>query len=99
MPDPSSPADTEEICRTVLTKSLHLRRGENLIIEAWTHMLPWANAMVLEARKLGIRTTLLYEDEATYWRSVEESQAADVGRMPDSELGAIAKADGYVFFW
>lgn len=99
MSDSSSTADTEEICRTVLTKSLHLRRGESLIVEAWTHMLPWANAMVLEARKLGIRSTLLYEDEATYWRSVEEGQAADVGRMPDPELGAIAKADGYVYFW
>jgi leucyl aminopeptidase (aminopeptidase T) len=92
-------ADVEAICRTVLTKTLHLRRGENLIVEAWTHMLPWANALVLEARRLGIRTTLLYEDEATYWRAVEECPAADVGRMPEPEVGAIGKADGYVFFW
>jgi leucyl aminopeptidase (aminopeptidase T) len=87
MSDTAAPADIEEICRSVLTKTLRLRRGENVIVESWTHMLPWANALVLEARRLGIRTTLLYEDEATYWR------------MPDPELGAIAKADGYVFFW
>lgn len=93
------PEDGPEICRNILSQSLHLRRGENLVVESWTHMLPWANLLVLEARKLGIRTTLLYEDEATYWRSVEESKAADLGRMPEPELGAIAKADGYVFFW
>lgn len=97
--DPGAPPGIEEICRSVLTKTLQLRRGENLIIEAWTHMLPWANALVLEARRLGIRTTLFYEDEATYWRCVEECKAVDVGRMPNPELGAIAKADGYVFFW
>ena len=99
MSDPGTPQGIEDICQSVLTKTLHLRRGENLIVEAWTHMLPWANAVVLEARRLGIRTTLFYEDEATYWRSVEECKAADVGRMPGPELGAIAKADGYVFFW
>ncbi|MCI4351371.1 MAG: hypothetical protein L3K15_07650 [Thermoplasmata archaeon] len=93
------PSDAPEICRSILTTTLHLRRGENLIIEAWTHMLPWANTLVLEARRLGIRTTLLYEDDATYWRSIEGAKAADVGRMPDPELGAIGKADGYVFFW
>jgi leucyl aminopeptidase (aminopeptidase T) len=99
MSEPAASTDIEQICRTVLTQTLRLRRGENVVVEAWTHMLPWANAMVLEARRLGIRSTLIYEDEATYWRSVEECQPADVGRMPDPELGAIAKADGYVFFW
>jgi leucyl aminopeptidase (aminopeptidase T) len=99
MSELESPPDMAEICRRILTTTLHLRRGENLIIEAWTHMLPWANAMVLEARRIGIRATLFYEDEATYWRSVEECKAADVGRMPAPELGAIAKANGYVFFW
>ncbi|MCI4331405.1 MAG: aminopeptidase [Thermoplasmata archaeon] len=99
MSDPVAVPGIEEICRKVLTQTLRLRRGENLIVESWTHMLPWANTFVLEARKLGIRTTMFYEDEATYWRSVEEAKAVDVGRMPDPELGAIAKADGYVYLW
>jgi leucyl aminopeptidase (aminopeptidase T) len=99
MTDPAPPTGIEEICRSVLTKTLRLRRGQNLIVESWTHMLPWANALVLEARRLGIRTTLLYEDEATYWRAVEECKPADVGKMPEPEVGAISKADGYVFFW
>ncbi|MCI4324269.1 MAG: aminopeptidase [Thermoplasmata archaeon] len=99
MSEPPATAGIEEICRKVLTKTLRLRRGENVIVEAWTHMLPWANAFVLEARRLGIRPTVIYEDEATYWRSVEELAPADIGRMPDPELGAIAKADGYIFLW
>jgi leucyl aminopeptidase (aminopeptidase T) len=99
MADTTTPTDIDEICRNVLKKSLRVRRGENLIVESWTHMLPWANAFVLEARRLGVRTTLLYEDEATYWRSVEACKPADLGRMPDPELGAIAKADAYVFLW
>jgi leucyl aminopeptidase (aminopeptidase T) len=99
MSDAEIPPGIDEICRNVLTKSLRLRRGEHLVVESWTHMLPWANTMVLEARRLGIRATLLYEDEATYWRAVAECKPADVGKMPDPELGAIAKADGYVFFW
>ena len=89
----------EKICRSVLVDTLRLRRGDNLIVEAWTHMLPWANGLVLEARRLGIRTTLIYEDEGTFWRSVEQCQAVDLGRMPDPELGAISKADAYVYFW
>lgn len=99
MADAPTPPDMEEICRTVLTKTLRLRRGENVIVESWTHMLPWANALVLEARRMGVRTTLLYEDEATYWRAVESSKPTELGRMPDPELGAIGKTDGYVFLW
>jgi leucyl aminopeptidase (aminopeptidase T) len=99
MPEASVPPDVAEICRTILTKSLRLRRGENVIIETWTHMLPWANEMVLEARRAGIRPTLLYQDEATYWRSVEACKPADVGKMPAPELGAMSKAEGYVFLW
>lgn len=99
MGDVPVPSDIDEICRTVLVKSLRLRRGESLIVETWTHMLPWAEAFVLQARRAGIRTMLLYEDEATYWRSVESSKADDLGRMPDPELAAVSKADGYVFLW
>lgn len=99
MSDPAPPTVMDEICRNVLTKTLRLRRGDNVIVEAWTHMLPWANTMVLEARRLGIRASLFYEDEASYWRAVAECKPGDVGRMPAPEAGAISKADGYVFFW
>ena len=99
MPDAELPPGADQICRNVLTKSLRLRRGEQLIVESWTHMLPWANLMVLEARRLGIRSTMIYQDEASYWQAVAECKPKDVGQMPDPELGAIARADGYVFFW
>ncbi|HTT26362.1 MAG TPA: hypothetical protein VMH90_05315, partial [Thermoplasmata archaeon] len=99
MSDLEPAAGMDAICRTVLTKTLRLRRGENVVIESWTHTLRWANAMVLEARRLGIRATMIYEDDASYWRAVAECKPGDVGRMPAPELGALAKAEGYVFFW
>lgn len=99
MTETAAPAGIADICRNVLTKTLRLRRGESVLIETWTHTLPWANAMVLEARRLGIRASVLYEDETTYWNSVAECKPADVGKMPKAELGAISKADAYVFFW
>ncbi|MCI4348952.1 MAG: hypothetical protein L3J93_01870 [Thermoplasmata archaeon] len=95
----ATPPGVESICRNVLVRTLRMRRGENLLVESWTHMLPWANAFVLEARRLGIRTTLLYEEEATYWRAVEECKPKELGQFPEPELGALSKADGYVFLW
>ncbi|MGA7924210.1 MAG: hypothetical protein WCA77_09560, partial [Thermoplasmata archaeon] len=76
MSDPDPQPVMDQICRTILVDSLRLRRGENVIVETWTHMLPWANTLVLEARRLGVRATVLYEDEETYWRSVQECKAS-----------------------
>jgi leucyl aminopeptidase (aminopeptidase T) len=89
----------ESIARETLTQTLHLRRGASVVIEAWTHMLPWSNAFVFVARQLGIRPMVLYEDETTYWRSVDAAKASDIGRLPTPEAAAIAKTDGYVFLW
>jgi leucyl aminopeptidase (aminopeptidase T) len=99
MMEPLNPPEMGTIAKQMLTKTLRLRRGENLLVETWTHMLPWAQAIVLEARKLGLRTLVLYEDEATYWKSVEECKATDLGRASDPELAALAKTDGYIFLW
>jgi leucyl aminopeptidase (aminopeptidase T) len=88
-----------EIARQVLTKTLRLRRGESVIVESWTHMLPWARAFVLEARRMGVRPMVLYEDEETYWSSVESAKASDIGHMSDPELAALAKTQAYVFLW
>lgn len=89
----------EQIAKQVLTTSLGLKRGESVIVESWTHMLPWARAFVQEARKLGIRPMLLYEDEGTYWNSVENAKPSDIGRMSAPEMAALSKTNGYVFLW
>lgn len=62
-------------------------------------MLPWARALVVEARRLGVRPMVLYEDEEAYWRCVETLPAGDIGKVGSAEWGALEAADGYVFLW
>ena len=92
---PESPLQT--VAGLVLRRSLGLKRGDSVIIEAWTHMLPWARALSTEARRNGIRPMVLYEDEEAYWQSVESAQSKDVGTVGAAEWAALQATDGYVF--
>lgn len=87
------------LAEAILGRALRVRRGENVIVESWSHTLPYATACVVEARRRGARPMLLYEDEAAYWRSVEA--APTVGRWAGvgaHEWAALGKTDVYVFF-
>ncbi len=59
----SNPTEYSVLARAVLTKNLKVRPGERVIIEGWTHTLPWANAFAREARRLKAEPMLLYQDE------------------------------------
>ncbi|MCI4368418.1 MAG: hypothetical protein L3K09_02500, partial [Thermoplasmata archaeon] len=80
-------------------KTLRLRRGDGVIIETWPHTLDWARSFTIEARKLGIRPLVHYEDETAYWAAVEQGQAKEVGKVGAPEWAALGKTTGYVFFW
>ncbi len=83
----------------VLDSELRLRRGENLIIETWSHTLPYASALVVGARRIGARPMLLVEDEPAYWRSLDLAPAVSRwSAVGAHEWAALGKADGYVFF-
>jgi aminopeptidase len=88
----------EALARVLLGSALGVKRGENVIVETWTHTLPYATACVAEARRRGAYPLLLYEDESTYWRSWEIAAKRDLGRVGSHEWSALAKADAYVFF-
>lgn len=88
----------EALARVLLGTALGVKRGENLIIETWTHTLPFATACVTEARRRGAHPLLFYEDEAAYWRSWEVVSKSDMGRVGDHEWSALSKSDAYVFF-
>jgi leucyl aminopeptidase (aminopeptidase T) len=88
----------EALARVLLGSSLGVKRGENVIIETWTHTLPYATACVVEARRRGAYPLLLYEDESAYWRSWEAVSKRDLGRVGSHEWSALAKAQAYVFF-
>jgi leucyl aminopeptidase (aminopeptidase T) len=87
------------LARNLLLNSLRLRRGESLLIETWSGTLDWAESLVLEARILGARPLLVVEDEATFWKSVGEASAANIGHVGSHEWAATKACDAYVTLW
>jgi hypothetical protein len=70
MPRPHHVAREDALAGVVLDRYLRVRRGEAVTIESWSHALPWARALVVEARRRGARPLLVVEDEAAYFRSL-----------------------------
>jgi leucyl aminopeptidase (aminopeptidase T) len=95
-PDPANPA---AVGRALVEGALGLARGEELVVATWSHTLPWATACVAEARRRGARATLLLEDEATFWRSIELAPATNVwSGIPATVRAALREADALVYF-
>jgi aminopeptidase len=88
-----------KVARIVLTKTLRVRKGENVVIETWSETLPWAKPFVAEARKLGANPLMLYEDEESYWEAVRSGNSRQIGRVGSHEWAALAKTSAYVFFF
>ena len=97
--DEINPEVASQLARSILRKTLGVRRGEDITIESYSSTLPWANACVLEARRIGAHPILLYEDTETYWKSVDAGPAKEMGTVGQHEWGALAKTDAYVFFF
>jgi leucyl aminopeptidase (aminopeptidase T) len=85
--------------RNILERNLKVKPNENVIIETWTHTLPLAGLFVDEARRLGAKTLVHYEDEDAYWNAIERGQRKLVGQCSDPEWAALEKADVYIFIW
>jgi leucyl aminopeptidase (aminopeptidase T) len=97
--DPISPATRTKLARSVLEQNLHVRRGEHVTIEAWTHTLPWAAAFAREARRLGAIPLVTYDDDDAYWAAVDDGQDALLGKSGAHEAGALAKTDVFIHMW
>jgi leucyl aminopeptidase (aminopeptidase T) len=87
------------VARSVLTRNLGLKRGERVIVEAWSHTLPWAVAFAREARRLGAPTLVPYEDEGAYWQSADGPGAKVLGPPAVHEFAALGKTDVYLHMW
>ena len=88
-----------QVAQSLLGASLNVRRDENVIIETWTHTLPYATACVVEARRRGAHPMLLLEDETAYWRSIDMAPSiASWSRVGRHEWAALGETDAYVFF-
>lgn len=97
--DTVPPATRAKLARSVLENNLHLRAGERVIVEGWTHTLPWAVSFAREARRLGAQPMIPYEDEASYWDSVDHGEDAVLGKASSHEWAALGKTDVYIHMW
>jgi len=96
---PPSAAVTAKVAKSILRKNLQVKAGERVTIEAWPHTLPWAVALAREARRLKALPFILYEDEDTYWDSVEAGEAKVLGTPAAHEWAALSKTNVYIHMW
>jgi leucyl aminopeptidase (aminopeptidase T) len=94
-PDPA----VSKLAKSILQKNVRLKAGERVTIEAWPHTLPYAVALAREARRIRAQPIILYEDEASYWDSIEGGEARLLGTAPGHEWAALAKTDVYIHMW
>lgn len=98
--DDSAPTETQtRFARSVLTQNLHVQPGENVVIEGWSHSLPWATALAREARRLKALPVVLYEDEGAFWDSVDAHEDKLLGATPAHEWAMLGKTDVYIHMW
>ncbi|MCI4335949.1 MAG: aminopeptidase [Thermoplasmata archaeon] len=98
MAPPEPNRNERELAQVILSKTLRVRPGDSVTIEAWTHTLGIAKACSLQAVELGARPLIQFHDDASFWRLVEEGHAKTLGALGDHEYAALAKTDAYIFF-
>jgi len=98
-PESPSAATTSKVAQSILRKNLRVKPGERVTIEAWPHTLPWAVALVREARRLKALPLLLYEDEGAFWDSVESGEAKLLGTAAEHEWAALSRTNVYIHMW
>jgi leucyl aminopeptidase (aminopeptidase T) len=86
-----------DLASRVLSSTLAIQPGDDVVVETWDHGLPIADTFVYRLRELGARPMLLLEREGVFWRSVEKFTEDKLGKVGEHEWAAIEKAKGYVF--
>jgi len=87
------------VARALVGSALALRRDEHLIVLSWNHTLPWASAVVAEARRLGARPILFLEDETAFWRGVDLARSTSGwAGLPRTVRAALREADALLYF-
>lgn len=95
----SSSGRATQFARSVLTRNLQVRPGENVVIEGWSHSLPWAVALARETRRLKAFPLVLYEDEEAFWDSVGKHEEEVLGAAPAHEWAMLGRTDVYIHMW
>jgi leucyl aminopeptidase (aminopeptidase T) len=87
------------LARSVLKNSLGLKKGETVTIEAWPRALPWIDAFLIEARKMGVHPMVIYDSDDAFWTNVDEGRAKSLGVLGAQEWAALKESNAYVYFW
>lgn len=99
MADPATTNIANKLARTILTQNLQVKPGENVVIEGWSHALPWASALARETRRLKAYPVVLYEDENGFWDSINAHEEKILGAAPAHEWAMLGKTDVYIHMW
>ncbi|MFZ0892412.1 MAG: aminopeptidase [Thermoplasmata archaeon] len=97
--DHVSAATRTKLARSVLRNNLRVKPGETVVVEAWTHTLPWAVTFAREVRRMGAMPLVPYEDEDMYWDAVKDGGDKLLGKAAAHEWAALAKTDVYIHMW
>lgn len=87
----------ESLVKNVLSTTLSIQSGDDVIVETWDHGLPIADAFIYHLRELGARPMLLFEHEEAFWKRIESLPNDVLGKVGEHEWAAMEKAKGYVF--
>ena len=97
MPSETLDALYTKVVRKVLKETLHVSKGDSVTVEAWDNGLAFARRALAEARAIGCRAVLVYEDEEAYVEGVRRAPKDSVGVMGKNEYGLLAGTDAYIF--
>jgi len=87
----------DAMVKNVLTSTLSVQPGDDVVVESWGHGLPIAGEFIHRLRELGARPMLLFEHEETFWRSAESLPEEKLGKVGEHEWAAVEKAKAYIF--
>ena len=87
----------DALVKNVLSSTLNVQMGDDVIVETWDHGLPIAAAFVYQLRQLGAHPMQLFENEQIFWKSAETLPEEKLGKVGEHEWAAIEKSKEYIF--
>ncbi len=87
----------DALVRNVISSTLGIKPGDDVIVETWDHALPIADTFIIQLRELGAHPMLLFEHEKAYWKCVESLPEDKLGKVGEHEWAAVEKAKEYIF--
>lgn len=98
-PDRGDEDRVRAMARSIVRRYLRVARGERVLIDTWSSTLGEANAVALEALRVGARPAVSLRDEATFWAAATEVSAASLAYFGAQPRLALERTDVVVSFF